>query len=191
MWADRLLFEKRVDRGGFGKCQPVLGRVAAHDDLPGWASSDQRSKLDTGGLHLEPDAPKMLLEVGDAVVVTNLRRLFARHHDAQARPIAGLVLSGSTFYGTASQGGSSGYGTVFGLTVPPRILLNDINFGVQSNCFGFHVDGVFEQMVVIEASTNITASQWMPLQTNSLGPLYFCDPAWTNYPRRFYRARTQ
>src|SRR6266566_2787823 len=30
-----------------------------------------------------------------------------------AFPSAGLVLSGNTLYGTASQGGSSGYGTVF------------------------------------------------------------------------------
>jgi len=30
-----------------------------------------------------------------------------------AGPQAGLILSGTTLYGTASQGGSSGYGTVF------------------------------------------------------------------------------
>src|SRR5437870_1123142 len=32
-----------------------------------------------------------------------------------ANPSAGLILSGSTLYGTASSGGSSGYGTVFAL----------------------------------------------------------------------------
>src|SRR5437867_2040310 len=30
-----------------------------------------------------------------------------------ANPFAGLILSGSTLYGTASQGGTSGIGTVF------------------------------------------------------------------------------
>src|ERR1039458_4451294 len=33
-------------------------------------------------------------------------------------PVAGLILSGSTLYGTALEGGSSGYGTVFSLTLP-------------------------------------------------------------------------
>jgi uncharacterized repeat protein (TIGR03803 family) len=44
-----------------------------------------------------------------------------------ARPYAGLILSGNTLYGTASVGGSSGYGTVFSLTLgsastPPPLL---------------------------------------------------------------------
>ena len=34
-------------------------------------------------------------------------------------PVAGLVLSGNTLYGTASGGGSSGNGTVFSLSLPP------------------------------------------------------------------------
>jgi uncharacterized repeat protein (TIGR03803 family) len=36
-----------------------------------------------------------------------------------ASPFAGLILSGNTLYGTALEGGSSGYGTVFSLTLPP------------------------------------------------------------------------
>lgn len=41
-----------------------------------------------------------------------------------SKPHAGLVLSGNTFYGTASAGGSSNNGTVFNLTlpIPPPIL---------------------------------------------------------------------
>jgi hypothetical protein len=32
---------------------------------------------------------------------------------------------------------------------------------------------------------------WIPLQTNTLtdGVFYFSDPAWTNYPARFYHLR--
>jgi uncharacterized repeat protein (TIGR03803 family) len=33
-------------------------------------------------------------------------------------PVAGVMLSGSTLYGTALEGGSSGYGTVFSFTLP-------------------------------------------------------------------------
>ena len=36
-----------------------------------------------------------------------------------ANPQAGLVLSGNTLYGTAYNGGGSGYGTVFSLLLPP------------------------------------------------------------------------
>ena len=36
-----------------------------------------------------------------------------------ANPQAGLLLSGNTLYGTAYNGGSSGYGTVFSLLLPP------------------------------------------------------------------------
>src|ERR1035437_5768337 len=35
-----------------------------------------------------------------------------------AYPQAGLILSGNTLYGTAWSGGSSGYGTVFSLSLP-------------------------------------------------------------------------
>jgi uncharacterized repeat protein (TIGR03803 family) len=42
-----------------------------------------------------------------------------------ANPYAGLILSGNTLYGTASMGGSWGYGTVFSLTIPgpPQLTL--------------------------------------------------------------------
>ena len=40
---------------------------------------------------------------------------FAGYSSDGAYPMAGLVLSGSTLYGTAESGGSSDYGTVFSL----------------------------------------------------------------------------
>jgi uncharacterized repeat protein (TIGR03803 family) len=39
-----------------------------------------------------------------------------------AYPWAGLILSGNTLYGTASQGGNLGAGTVFSLSLPPPQL---------------------------------------------------------------------
>jgi uncharacterized repeat protein (TIGR03803 family) len=38
-------------------------------------------------------------------------------------PLAGLVLSGNTLYGTAAKGGTSGYGTVFSLSFPPQLSI--------------------------------------------------------------------
>jgi uncharacterized repeat protein (TIGR03803 family) len=39
-----------------------------------------------------------------------------------ANPHGGLILSGNTLYGTTAHGGSSGYGTVFSLSLPPPQL---------------------------------------------------------------------
>jgi len=38
-------------------------------------------------------------------------------------PYAGLILSGNTLYGTALFGGSSGYGTVVSLFIPPSLTI--------------------------------------------------------------------
>ena len=40
-----------------------------------------------------------------------------------ANPDAGLILSGSTLYGTASLGGSPNAGTVFRLSFPPELTI--------------------------------------------------------------------
>jgi uncharacterized repeat protein (TIGR03803 family) len=110
-----------------------------------------------------------------------------------ATPLAGLILSGNTFYGTTETGGSSGRGVVFSLTVPPEILVNDDCFGVRTNCFGFNVTGISNLVVVMEACTNLTKTNWVSLRTNTLGigPVYFSDSKWTNYHGRFYRVRVQ
>ncbi len=73
----------------------------------------------------------------------------------------------------------------------PSILVNDGGFGISANQFGFNFTGNSNQAVVIEGSTNLL--NWLPLTTNTLGlaPGHFSDPNWTNFPKRFYRARLQ
>jgi hypothetical protein len=59
--------------------------------------------------------------------------------------------------------------------------------GVRTNQFGFNIYGGGGGQVVVLTSTNLT--NWTRFQTNftsNLGPVYFTDPQWTNYPRRFY-----
>ena len=65
------------------------------------------------------------------------------------------------------------------------------DFGIQANQFGFTISGSTNLVVVIEACTNLSNPVWIPLQTNTLtdGVFYFSDPAWTNYPARFYHLR--
>src|SRR5207248_2317146 len=43
---------------------------------------------------------------------------FSYTNSEGAQPLAGLILSGNTLYGTAAYGGSSGNGTVFSISLP-------------------------------------------------------------------------
>jgi sugar lactone lactonase YvrE len=74
-------------------------------------------------------------------------------------------------------------------STPPLIITNDASFGFLTNQFGFNVSGAFGQTIVVDGSTDLV--EWTPLFTNIVGgsPFYFFDPAWTNFPWRFYRAR--
>jgi len=71
----------------------------------------------------------------------------------------------------------------------PQIQVQAASFGVHTNRFGFGVTGLSNQVVVIEACTNLSKHIWVPLQTNKLGTntLYFFDSRWTNYHNRYYR----
>jgi uncharacterized repeat protein (TIGR03803 family) len=102
-----------------------------------------------------------------------------------------FVLSSNILFGTAVDGGTNNGGVVFGLTVLPHIL-DDANFGVQSNAFGFDFAGISNQTAIVEFSTNLSQPVWSPLQTNQLigAPLYFSDPVSGQNPSAFYRVRS-
>ncbi len=110
-----------------------------------------------------------------------------------ASPFPSLILSGGALYGTTQYGGSAGEGTLFGLSIAPQIQVYDGSFGIRTNRFGFNVTGYSNQVVVVEACTNLADPIWLPLQGITLGaePWYFSDPAWTDYPNRCYRVRMQ
>jgi hypothetical protein len=74
----------------------------------------------------------------------------------------------------------------------PHIDITDVSFGMGSNVFGFKISCGTNIPVVIEATTNLAAAEWVPLRTITLtnGSIYFSDPPWTNYPSRFYRVRS-
>ncbi len=95
--------------------------------------------------------------------------------------------------------GTAGWGATFGdrptayWHLPyPAILSFGPNFGVQTNRFGFIFSWATNIPVVVEASTTLVNPIWSPVGTNTLtdGSSYFIDPAWTNYPSRFYRVRS-
>lgn len=101
-----------------------------------------------------------------------------------------LAFEQGILYGTGSYG-SAGSGAVFGLAIAPQIQTS-ASFGVQTNQFGFNLTGYSNQVIIVEASTNLTGSNWVPVQTNTVGSgaTFFSDTNWTNYPGRFYRLRS-
>jgi hypothetical protein len=89
--------------------------------------------------------------------------------------------------------GTTGWGTTFDYrpTVAwnPQIQTGEANFGVQSNRFCFTITGDTNFAVKVEACTNLAEGVWVPVETNTLtgGSVQFSDPAFTNYPNRYYR----
>jgi hypothetical protein len=89
--------------------------------------------------------------------------------------------------------GAYGWGTSFaGLPTAlwqPQI---DAASGIKTNQFGFNINWADDEVVVVEACTNLANPMWQAVQTNTLtgGSAYFSDPQWTNYPGRFYRLRS-
>jgi hypothetical protein len=76
------------------------------------------------------------------------------------------------------------------VVIPPTILMTDGGFGFHPDLFGFNVQAVAGQVVVIEASTDFVL--WTPIQTNLVtasGLFAFVDPQSSLFPHRFYRAR--
>jgi hypothetical protein len=90
----------------------------------------------------------------------------------------------------------TGWGTTFGGCPTAlwrlQIQTGDASFGVRTNQFGFNITWASGRVIVVEACTNLASPNWSPLRTNTLSAdaLYFSDPEWTNYPRRFYRLRS-
>lgn len=83
----------------------------------------------------------------------------------------------------------------FETAMRPVILNNLTNLGVRPGGFSFPICCVSNSTIVVEASTNLAAGDWRPLQTNTIvatnGAFNFSDPEWTHYPSRFYRVVAQ
>jgi hypothetical protein len=129
--------------------------------------------------------------------------------DAPASTSAGPVLIGMDGTGTASNGSLyddiSIYNVVLSASqvlslyasldnisaTPPQITAGDGSLGFMTGQFGFGLQGSLGQTIVVDGSADLV--NWTPHWTNTAGagPFYFCDPASTNTPWRFYRARSQ
>jgi uncharacterized repeat protein (TIGR03803 family) len=100
-----------------------------------------------------------------------------------ANPLAGLILSGNTLYGTAETGGSSGYGTVFSLSLPgPQ--LNIAPFGNQSVLFW----SASATNYILQSTTNLSSPNWV---TASDAVPVIAFTVTNTSPARFFRLQSQ
>jgi len=120
----------------------------------------------------------------DGTGFTNLHNFISYPSDG-ANPLAGLVLSGNTLYGTTSAGGALGIGAVFSLSLSPSPSLTITHAGPnvilswQTNFTGF----------TLQSTTNLGSSAtWT---TNLLAPLVINGQYTVSNPisgaQQFYR----
>jgi uncharacterized repeat protein (TIGR03803 family) len=85
-----------------------------------------------------------------------------------AESFGGLALSGDVLYGTTSLGGTNGTGTVFSLTIQPRIT--DVVLSGADLLLG-GINGMAGHTYRVLSSTDFAAplDQWRPVATNVLG----------------------
>ena len=102
---------------------------------------------------------------------------------------------GETIYGVKLDNqASNADGILFDhVAFRPVVQLKMSNPGVRTDGFGFTISGPSNLALVVEASTNLMNPSWASVATNTLtgSSFYFNDPAWTNFPTRFYRLRSQ
>jgi hypothetical protein len=89
--------------------------------------------------------------------------------------------------------GTTGWTSSFSAHPPvlwnPVIETGDARFGVQNTLFGFNITSTNTIPIVVEACADLAAPVWIPVQSLTLSnnSFYFSDPAWMDYPTRFYR----
>jgi uncharacterized repeat protein (TIGR03803 family) len=106
-----------------------------------------------------------------------------------AEPYAGLSLGqDGAFYGTASEGGASGYGTIFKLTVSPGPFISGIQLGPSGAALSLNgVPGLDYQ---VQAATRLANNSWATIGSVTMttkGTAPFADTNAASFAARFYR----
>src|ERR1035437_7798694 len=124
----------------------------------------------------------------DGTGFTNLHSFTARSgasatNSDGAYPQAGLILSGNTLYGTAWSGGSSGYGTVFSLSLP----LPSLNIALTGNQAVLFWSASATNYI-LQSTTNLSSPNWVTA-SDAVPVIAFTvtNPS----PARFFRLQQQ
>jgi len=148
--------------------------------------------------------PISVTNIGNYAFATQGFRQLRLYFQGNA-PVAGSgILFGNGNVGAVYYlAGTTGWGATFGGVPTVALSPQQISSaGLQNNArvfsagqnneFGFTFTGTNTQVVVVEATSNFSNPDWQPIQTNTMTGnfLFFGDPAWSNYPARFYRVRS-
>jgi hypothetical protein len=193
-----------VDGVVFDKSQATLfffpsGRTNNYA-IPAGVTAIAALAFDVGGeIHLPGPAnvtiPASVTNIGDSAF-SNCRELAGLYFLGDAPTNVGSYVfyncnKALAWYLPGTSGWNSTFADIPALPWNPTVQTAEPTFGVKSNQFGFRITASTNLFLVIEAATNLSSPGWQPLQTCTLtnGSLYFSDPTWTNFNRRFYRFR--
>jgi uncharacterized repeat protein (TIGR03803 family) len=97
-----------------------------------------------------------------------------------ASPIAGLVLSGNTLYGTAAYGGTNGSGTVFALNTDGTGFTNLYTFTARAGSLFTNSDGASPQSVLLLAGASPYGTTYLG-GTNGTGTVFVLNTNGTGF----------
>ena len=95
-----------------------------------------------------------------------------------AIPKAGLVRSEGCLYGFTVYGGAYGYGTLFRLSISPRLEIDN---------YDLRLFGYSNQVVVLESCTDLSLPVWVTVQTNTITGGSLSLPYAADGSNRFFR----
>lgn len=98
-------------------------------------------------------------------------------------PLAGLIFSNNTLYGTASQGGSTGHGTVFAFNLSSSVFSNLYSFSVLTNVAPFgNRDGANPEGALLLSSNTLygTAFRGGPANVGTVFAIHTDGTGFTN-----------
>ena len=107
-------------------------------------------------------------------------------------PVFFLDDSATVYYLPGTLGWGPSFGGVPAVLWNPLMQTTGRSFGTQGEQFGITITGTANIPILVEACTNLASASWTSLRSCTItnGSIYFSDPQWTNYPRRFYRIRS-
>jgi len=129
----------------------------------------------------------------DGTVFTNLHTFplvsgpYPTTNSEGAFPLAGLVLSGNTLYGTGADGGTNGSGTVFALNIDGTGFTNLHTFTARSGPLATNSDGAYPQTVLLLVGVSLYGTTYSG-GTNGTGAVFALNTNGTGFTNLHYFA---
>ena len=159
---------------------------------------DSVTLIDISAFNNNPNLTRVVVGSGVTSIAiyafASCSRMTGIYFKGDAPSVGSYAFSGDTatvYYLPWKSGWTSTFGGL--LTAPWNPPVEPAAPAMQADGFGFALVGLSNQVVIVEASTNVSGGAWIPVGTNRLtaGPNLFRDDQSANHPKRFYRLNTQ